>query len=292
MRFFDPQRAGHTAVLLSVFVLAVAAGLEVHTGALRSALVVNTNLQSLNAHNKLMQTNNALAATFARISSGVRINKAADDAAGLGVSQSLDERTRSLRQAMRNVTDGLSILQTAEGSTNDVAHILKRMRELAVQSASETLGDDERGYIEDEFEQLSAEVERIASETSLDDLELSNAAAGTSLSPAIASVRSRLTDGLQALSDDLPATLGEDDDPIDAIDGATEQLMALRKELERDVETVRKEADDVNKQVQKLLQKPQKKTRKPLPPPPPHSSAQQRRKGTIYGPLPLPAVGR
>ena len=136
------------------------------------ALVVNTNVSALDAQNKLNNTTNALSNVFQRISSGLRINKAADDAAGLGVSESLDAEIRAFKQGIRNANDGISIIQTAESAANETANILKRMRELAVQSASETLATDERSYIDDEFEQLSLEVERIAQTTSFNGLNL------------------------------------------------------------------------------------------------------------------------
>jgi flagellin len=129
------------------------------------ALAVNTNVPALNAQNKLHNTSNALSGVFERISSGLRINRAANDAAGLGVSESLDAEIRAFKQGIRNVNDGISIIQTLEGATNEVANVIKRMRELAVQSSSETLATDERAYVDDEFEQLSAEVERIAQST-------------------------------------------------------------------------------------------------------------------------------
>jgi flagellin len=144
------------------------------------ALVVNTNLQSINSQKNLGNAVGMLGNVFQRISSGLRINKAADDAAGLGVSESLDAEIRSLKQASRNANDGVSIIQTAEGAANEVANILKRMKELAVQSSSETLATDERAYIDDEFEQLAAEVERIAQTTSFNGLNLAtNVTAGT-----------------------------------------------------------------------------------------------------------------
>jgi flagellin len=102
---------------------------------------------------------------FERISSGLRISKAADDAAGLGMAENLDSTERSARQAMRNTNDGVSLLQTAEGSASEVSNIVKRMKELAVQSSSETLASTERGYIQDEFLALSDEVERLAQVT-------------------------------------------------------------------------------------------------------------------------------
>ncbi len=138
------------------------------------ALTVNTNAASLNAINNLNQTQRALGGNYERISSGLRIAKAADDAAGLGVAESLDAQSASGRVAMRNTNDGISVIQTAEGAMDSVGDIVTRMRELAVQSSSETLADDERAYIQDEFEQLSAEVDRIASSTSFNGTALSD----------------------------------------------------------------------------------------------------------------------
>lgn len=152
---------------------------------LRAALVVNTNFQAINAQNKLNKTIQALTETFERISSGLRINKAADDARGLGVSENLDAEVRAFKQGLRNANDAISVIQTAEGATNDVANIIKRMRELAVQSVSETLGTEERAYIDDEFEQLKAEVERIAQTTTFGNLPLDIQDNGTSASPHI-----------------------------------------------------------------------------------------------------------
>jgi flagellin len=129
------------------------------------ALTVNTNAASLNAINNLNQTQRSLSGSYGRISSGLRITRAADDAAGLGVAESLGAQAASGRVAMRNTNDGISVIQTAEGAMDSVGDILARMRELAVQSSSETLADDDRAYIQDEFTQLSGEIDRIASAT-------------------------------------------------------------------------------------------------------------------------------
>ena len=118
------------------------------------AMVVNTNTTAMNALGNLNRTNRGLNETFSNISSGLRINNAGDDAAGLAVAENLEAEEMSLRQAQRNTNDGISVIQTAEGATDEVADILKRMRELAVQSSSETLHNDERSYIQDEFVQL------------------------------------------------------------------------------------------------------------------------------------------
>ena len=138
------------------------------------SLTVNTNLASVRAANALNKTQSGLSNTLARVSSGQRVTKAADDAAGSAVAMNLSTQARSGRQAMRNANDGISVIQTAEGATKEVLNILDRMRELAVQSASETLEDGERTYIGEEFESLSDEIERIAQATEFNDLALTN----------------------------------------------------------------------------------------------------------------------
>ncbi len=137
-------------------------------------LTVNTNMPSTNALNDLNATERKLSSTLNKIASGLRINKAGDDAAGLAVAENLDTAQRSLHVARRNTSDGITVIQTAEGSSAEVGNILKRMRELAVQSASETLADSERTYVQDEFLELSGEVDRIASVTEFNGVQLSD----------------------------------------------------------------------------------------------------------------------
>jgi flagellin len=145
------------------------------------AMVVNSNLSSLNALNNLNSTNKSLSDTFGRISSGLRINKAADDAAGLAVAENLDAGVRSLGMAKRNANDGIAVIQVAESATNEVANVLKRMRELAVQSSSETLESTERAYIQTEYTQLASEIDRIADVTEFNGIELTSRADGSSV---------------------------------------------------------------------------------------------------------------
>jgi flagellin len=137
-------------------------------------LIINHNSASGRAAANLNRTQRGLTQSFNRISSGLRITQAADDAAGLGMSESLDSQARSLRQAQRNTHDGISVVQTAEGATNEVADMLKRMRELAVQSSSETLGGTERGYADEEFKALRTEIERVADITEFNGVKLGN----------------------------------------------------------------------------------------------------------------------
>jgi len=138
------------------------------------ALTVNTNLAAMRASNSLNKTQASLSHTLGKISSGLRVTKAADDAAGSAVASNLRTVARSGKQAIRNANDGISVIQTAESATKEVLSILDRMRELAVQSSSETLEDGERTYIDEEFEQLSDEVERIAQSSEFNDLALAD----------------------------------------------------------------------------------------------------------------------
>lgn len=138
------------------------------------SLTVNTNLSAMSAANSLNTTQGNLSATLARISSGYRVTKAADDAAGSAVAMNLGTTARSGRQAMRNANDGISVIQTAEAATKEVLNILDRMRELSVQSASETLEDGERAYIDAEFDQLRQEIARISEATEFNDVKLAN----------------------------------------------------------------------------------------------------------------------
>lgn len=143
------------------------------------SLIIKHNSAAHSAMNNVSKNQRSLSQSFARISSGLRINSAADDAAGLAMSENMDADTRSLRQAHRNTNDGISVIQTAEGATDEVADMLKRMRELAVQSSTGTLGTTERGYVQEEFTALSNEVNRIANVTEFNGVSLTNASTAT-----------------------------------------------------------------------------------------------------------------
>jgi len=136
------------------------------------SLRINTNIASINAQRNLTGTKNGLDSSLEKLSSGLRINKAADDAAGLAVSENMKAQIRSLAQAKRNANDGISMIQTAEGGLNEVSNILIRLRELSVQASSDTIGDVERGFINTEYQQLKSEVERISSVTNYNGTKL------------------------------------------------------------------------------------------------------------------------
>jgi flagellin len=129
------------------------------------ALTINTNVASLNAQRNLNNSQGLLGKSMQRLSSGLRINGAADDAAGLAISENMRGTIRCLNQAVRNANDGVSMIQIAEGALNETSNILIRMKELSEQSATGTLGSTERGYIQDEFDKLSSEIDRIALST-------------------------------------------------------------------------------------------------------------------------------
>jgi flagellin len=205
------------------------------------ALVINTNVQSLNAQRNLSGTQKALATSMQRLSSGLRINSASDDAAGLAISENMRANVRSMNQAVRNANDGVSLLQTAEGALNETGNILIRMRELATQSATGTVSSDQRTYINNEFSQLKAEVNRIASATEFNGASLLQ---GT----GTATVSFQIGAGTTA-NDTIGLTIGAADTntigvatasvsdiagsraAIDAIDGAIKNISSSRGNL-------------------------------------------------------------
>lgn len=135
---------------------------------------IATNTQSLAAQRTLGITNDAQKHSLEKLSAGERIVRAGDDAAGLAISEKLKAEIRSLRQANRNANDGISLVQTAEGGLNEIQNILIRLRELSMQSATDTIGDTERGFTDKEVQNLVSEVQRIASVTQFNGRYLLN----------------------------------------------------------------------------------------------------------------------
>ena len=128
-------------------------------------MIINHNLPALGAYNNLSINQPALSKAVSKLSSGLRINSASDDAAGLAISEKMRAQIRGLDMAARNAQDGISMIQTAEGALQEVTSILQRMRELAIQSANDTLTSQDRTYIQLEIDQLKDEINRIASTT-------------------------------------------------------------------------------------------------------------------------------
>ena len=140
-------------------------------------LRVNSNTSSINAQRNLANTTNSLQRSLQRLSSGLRITRASDDAAGLAISENFRADVRSLTQAQRNANDGISMLQIAEGALNEVSSILIRQRELAIQAANGTLGDTERTTIDNEVQDLVSEIDRIAAVTQFNGTSVLNSTA-------------------------------------------------------------------------------------------------------------------
>ncbi len=137
-------------------------------------LRIATNIASQSVQKNLKEVSNAGNSELERLSSGKRITKAADDAAGLAISTNLEAQTKGLRQATRNANDGISLVQTAEGGLNETTNILVRLRELTIQAASDTVGDQERGFLDKEYQQLMKEVDRISESTTFNGSQLLN----------------------------------------------------------------------------------------------------------------------
>ena len=135
---------------------------------------INTNVPSIAAQRSLSQNTNQQTSTFAKLASGTRINKAADDAAGLAMSEKLKARIRGTKQAERNANDGISLIQTAEGALSEISNILIRLRELSVQASSDTISDNERKFSNLEYQNLKEEIERISQVTEFNNKKLLN----------------------------------------------------------------------------------------------------------------------
>ena len=140
------------------------------------SLRINHNIEALNAHRQLVGTNEKIKKAMERLSSGYRINRGGDDAAGLGISERMRAQIRGLSQAQRNTQDGISMVQTAEGSLAEVHAMLQRIRELAVQYKNGSISDSDRAAISSEVAQLASEIDRIGSQAEFNGIKLLNCA--------------------------------------------------------------------------------------------------------------------
>jgi len=170
------------------------------------AQIINTNIYSLNAQRNLNRSQEGLATSLQRLSSGLRVNSARDDAAGLAVAQRMEADARGLTVAMRNASDGISFAQTADGALGTAADMLQRMRELAVQSLNGTISNVERGYLDAEYSQINTELDRLQTAAKLNNQSVFGsftfqigAASADSMTAAFASVAS-VTGGGSAIS--------------------------------------------------------------------------------------------
>ena len=144
-------------------------------------MIINHNMNAMNAHRNMGVNNNSAAKAMEKLSSGLRINRAGDDAAGLAISEKMRGQIRGLDQASRNAQDGISLIQTAEGALNETTNILQRMRELSVQAANDTNADSDRSAIKTELMALEEEITRIADTTKFNGRSLINAGASMNI---------------------------------------------------------------------------------------------------------------
>ena len=145
------------------------------------AQVINTNVMSLNSQRALGKSQSSMQTSLERLSSGLRINRAKDDAAGLAISERFSSQIRGLEQATRNANDGVSLVQTAEGALGEIENSLQRMRELATQAANGTYNNSDRASLQDEYSALASEIDRITNVTEFNNINLLGQASGISL---------------------------------------------------------------------------------------------------------------
>ena len=203
-------------------------------------LRVNTNLFSMTAQRNLSNVSSRLSGNFSRLSSGLRIASASDDAAGLGISERMRAQIRSLGQAGRNAQDGISLVQTAEGALGETTSNLSRMRELAVQASNGTLNTGDRAALDTEFQALISEIDRVADQTTFNGINLLNTASnavdiqvGTEQDETIQLDLDSMTNsalGLSGASFDL-TTSSNASGVIDTIDTAIDSVTSLRGDL-------------------------------------------------------------
>jgi flagellin len=203
------------------------------------SLRINNNIEAMDAHRQLAASSTRLSKSMEKLSSGVRINRAADDAAGLAISERMRGQIRGLQQAQRNIEDGVSLVQTAEGNLDEVHSMLQRVRELAVQYQNGTLSDSNHTAIQSEVDQLKDEIERIGSTAKFNGISLLDNSSsvvtfqvGANDGEQIAVSLISLGSVLGAWSDLATATLGDIDAAIDAVSSARASFGSVQNRLE------------------------------------------------------------
>jgi flagellin len=203
------------------------------------SLRINSNVDAVQAHRHLSSTSDAISKSMERLSSGLRINKAADDAAGLGISEKMRSQIRGLAQAQRNIQDGVSMVQTAEGNLDEVHSILQRIRELAVQYRNGSLSSAGKNAIQSEVDQLSAEITRIGNAAVFNGVSLLSAATsvtfqvGANDNETISISFSSLATAVgNAYSNMATASLAAIDAAVDAVSAMRSGLGAVQNRLE------------------------------------------------------------
>jgi flagellin len=198
-------------------------------------LRIATNIASQNVQKNLKEVSNQGNSSLEKLSSGKRITKASDDAAGLAIATNLEAQTKGLRQATRNANDGISLVQTAEGGLNETTNILTRLRELTIQAASDTVGEQERGFLDKEYQQLTKEIDRISESTVFNGTQLLNGQGKGSMDfqvGAFAGEQNRITFE-SGESDSSSSSIGVDGTSISEKDSALDAIQNVDKAIEK-----------------------------------------------------------
>ena len=197
-------------------------------------MIINHNISALNAHRQLGVNNNAVQKSLEKLSSGLRINRAGDDAAGLAISEKMRNQIRGMEQAQRNAQDGISLIQTAEGALNETHAMLQRMAELYTQAANETYTDDDAAKIQAEIEQLTQQIDSIANQTQFNTKKLLD---GTLTDPVVFQVGANDGETIElTLSDNTVSGLGLD--ALADLDGTNATAAANLATVQNAINTV------------------------------------------------------
>jgi flagellin len=204
------------------------------------SLRINTNVDAMQAHRALQNSTNAVSKSMERLTSGLRINRAADDAAGLGISEKMRGQIRGLAQAQRNIQDGVSMVQTAEGNLDEVHSMLQRVRELAVQYKNGSLSAENKTAIQSEVNQLASEIDRIGGAAEFNGIKLLSSSStisfqvgandGEVITVALVSLGANVSASTFSLSDS--AVLSSIDSAIDKVSAARATFGAVQNRLE------------------------------------------------------------
>jgi flagellin len=229
-----------------------------------SPLAINTNAGSLTAQRNLSKVSRGLTESISRLSSGVRIDSAADNAAGMAVSENMRAQLKGFQQAMRNANDGVAVLQTAESGYQSISDLLIRMRELAVQSANDSLSDTERGFLDTEFEDLISEIDRVSAVVEYNGIKLLDGTAGSAGDGNMTfqvgtrntnedriSIKLELQDSsaLNMTAQEIGSQLGAQN-AIDAIDQALEDLSDDRAVIGSTINTLNMAVDELGATIE------------------------------------------
>ena len=223
---------------------------------------INTNVASLNTQRHLYNSTIMFNKSMEKLSSGLRVNRAADDAAGLAISEGLKSDIRALEQASRNASDGISLVQTAEGAMDEVSNILLRLRELTEQSLNGTLSDTERGYLDSEYSALLEEIDRIASSTEFNGINLLDGSGGSvgiqvgigtntwdSIAIDLATNRNAASLGLSTgvgTAADAATAMAEVLAAIDVVSSARSDFGAIQNRLESTIRNINNQTENLS----------------------------------------------